>query len=363
MITISLCMIVRDEQDNLAACLGSVGDVADEIVIVDTGSLDRTIPIAREHTPNVYEFAWIDDFAAARNFAFSKATMEYILWLDADDRLLDADRAAFLRLKGELPGDVDCVMMRYNTGFDALGNVTFSFFRERLVRRAAGFQWHEPVHEYLAVGGRVINSEIAVTHAKVHTENEQKDRNLNIYEALVHSGGALSPRAQYYYARELMDHRRFQDAIARFQEFLDGGKGWVEDEITACLSLGYCMNMQGDVPGAIRALLMSFRYDTPRAEVCCRLGYLYKQQMDYRKAAFWFSLALSLKKPKDGWGFVRNDDWDYVPAIESAVCQYALGNLDEAERFNELAGTFKPESPQVAHNRTLFRRKREQEPP
>ena len=73
MVSISLCMIVRDEEAVLGRCLDSVRGLMDEMILVDTGSVDRTKEIAAEYTDRVYEFTWIDDFAAARNFAFSKA--------------------------------------------------------------------------------------------------------------------------------------------------------------------------------------------------------------------------------------------------------------------------------------------------
>ena len=73
MVTISLCMIVKNEERILARCLDSVKDLVDEIVIVDTGSADATRRIAQTYTDRVYDFTWIDDFSAARNFAFSKA--------------------------------------------------------------------------------------------------------------------------------------------------------------------------------------------------------------------------------------------------------------------------------------------------
>ena len=78
-------MIVRNEEDVLARCLDSVSSLVDEIIIVDTGSQDKTREIAARYTDHVYDFTWIDDFAAARNFSFSKATMDYQMWLDADD--------------------------------------------------------------------------------------------------------------------------------------------------------------------------------------------------------------------------------------------------------------------------------------
>ena len=85
MITISLCMIVKNEADVLRRCLVSIADLMDEIIIVDTGSTDRTKEIASEFTDRIYDYVWQDDFAAARNFAFSKASMEYIYSADADE--------------------------------------------------------------------------------------------------------------------------------------------------------------------------------------------------------------------------------------------------------------------------------------
>ena len=80
-----LTMIVRDEEDNLPKCLESVRGIFDEVVVVDTGSVDRTVEIAREFGARVFAFAWIDDFAAARNEALAHATGDYVFWLDADD--------------------------------------------------------------------------------------------------------------------------------------------------------------------------------------------------------------------------------------------------------------------------------------
>ena len=85
-------MIVRDEEDHLAKCLESVRGLFDEIVIVDTGSVDRTKEIAREFGAKVFDFVWIDDFAAARNEALSHATGDYAFWLDADDVVEPAER-------------------------------------------------------------------------------------------------------------------------------------------------------------------------------------------------------------------------------------------------------------------------------
>ena len=162
MITVSLCMIVKNEERTLRRCLDSVRGLMDEIIIADTGSTDRTVEIARDCGAAVCTFPWCDDFAAARNFAFSKATMQYCMWLDADDVLEPADREAFRKLKETLDPDTDVVMLRYHTGFDESGKPTFSYWSERLLRRAAGFRWQGAVHEAIAPTGKIVYGDAAV---------------------------------------------------------------------------------------------------------------------------------------------------------------------------------------------------------
>ena len=352
MITISLCMIVRDEEENLENCLASVASAVDEIVVVDTGSRDRTKEIAQKYTQRIYDFPWVDDFAKARNFSYDQAGMDYILWLDADDVLLPADCAALRALKENLDPAVDCVMMRYNTGFDATGNVTFHYLRERLVKRERHFQWKDPVHEYIEVTGQIAETEIAVTHCKMNAETS--DRNLIIYERRLATGEELSPRGLYYYARELKDHGRYGDAIVFFNRFLDTGQGWLEDNIVACRLLAECYRRQDMEDQQHLALVRSFRYDTPRAETCCDLGYLYKNKGDFERAVFWFHLAVNLEKPKHNWGFMEEDCWGFLPYLELAVCCDRLGQYELAASYNERAAWWKPEDPAVLHNRSYF---------
>ncbi|CRI00295.1 family 2 glycosyl transferase [Streptococcus pneumoniae] len=132
-ITISLCMIVRDEEKTIARCLDSVEKIVDEIIVVDTGSIDRTKEIVEKYTSNIYDFQWIDDFAAARNFSFSKATQEYILWLDADDVLLEDAQEALKLLKRELDPKIDAVSMPYHLALDSNGKPLYCTKRNRMI--------------------------------------------------------------------------------------------------------------------------------------------------------------------------------------------------------------------------------------
>src|SRR5262245_11774107 len=93
---VSLCMIVKNEEDNLPACLGSVADIVDEMVVVDTGSTDRTKEVAERFGARVYDFEWVDSFAAAANESLCRATGDWIFWLSADE-WLDATNRQRLR--------------------------------------------------------------------------------------------------------------------------------------------------------------------------------------------------------------------------------------------------------------------------
>ena len=350
--TISLCMIVKNEEETLARCLYCVRGIADEIIIADTGSTDGTKEIARKYTDKIFDYEWTDDFSAARNFSYEKATMEYILWLDADDVLLESDRERFLHLKRDLCGDVDAVMMRYNIDFDELGNPVFWYYRERLIKRSRGFKWTEPVHECLQIGGNIINSDICITHKK--SGKAGKKRNLDIYEKLISGGNELSPRGQFYYARELKDNGRIDEAIERFGSFLQTGEGWMEDNISACSELAQCYVLKNQPDPALFSLLKSFMYDLPRAEICCRIGYGFMDKKEYRNAAFWFELATAVKTPEGSWGFIHPDYSDYIPFMELAVCYDRLGQRNIAEAFNNRAGEIKPNSPEFLYNKKYF---------
>jgi glycosyltransferase involved in cell wall biosynthesis len=352
MLTLSLCMIVKNEEESLGKCLMSIQGIADEIIIVDTGSTDETKKTAKNFTDKIYDFPWIDDFAAARNFSFEKATMDYVMWLDADDILLKEDRDKLAELKNTLAPSVDVVMMKYNTAFDARGNVTFSYYRERIVKRACNFRWHEPVHEYLDKAGNILNADIAVTH--MGRGWGPANRNIAIYEKQLSKGRELTPRGLYYYARELKDNGKYGDAAEYFIKFLDSGKGWVEDNINACLELSRCYGRQNMREKEFMALVRSFIYDTPRAEICCQIGYLCKAAGDYQRAIFWFELVSALKEPEGNWGFTQPDCWGYIPFIELTVCYDRLGRHKEAAEYNEKAGALKPGDPSVEFNRRYF---------
>ncbi len=93
-------MIVKNEETNLPTCLESVCGVFDEIVVLDTGSNDRRVEIARSFGAQVFDFVWVDDFGAARNAVLARATGDYVFWLDADDLIEASERVKLEELIG-----------------------------------------------------------------------------------------------------------------------------------------------------------------------------------------------------------------------------------------------------------------------
>ena len=346
MITISLCMIVKNEEEVLGRCLDSVGGIADEMIIVDTGSDDNTKAIALSRGARVFDFAWRDDFSAARNFSFSHAGMDYILWLDADDVLLPDDRARLLALKQEADGSADTIMMPYHTAFDEEGKPTFFCERERILRRDARAHWQEPVHEVITPFGSIVHWHAAVTHKK--EKNGDPGRNLTIYENALRTGKTLSPRASYYYARELFSAGQIAKAEDALLSFLRGGGGWAPDCVEACILLSQCRH---DRREALLALLEGLTYAVPAPRLCCMLGSCFLEENLLPQAVYWLEQALTAAPDE---GFQYPDYRDYIPHLQLCVCYDRLGDLGSARRHNEKAAVAKPQSEQVAHNRAYL---------
>lgn len=339
-------MIVKNEEKMLGKCLDSVKDLVDEIIIVDTGSDDKTKEIARKYTDLIYDFKWVKDFAAARNIAFSKGTKDYLMWLDADDVLLPTDRHKLRKLKNTLDPETDVVIMNYNLGVDADGIPKVQFRRERLIKKTRNYQWVEPVHEYVKFdyGHKILYSDIAVTHGQ--RDNRISDRNLKILENVLDTKGEMNSRQLYYYGRELTANKRYKEAADAFNEFFikdtDNSQAFY---LTAFQDLYHCYKELNDHENALKSLLRSFEYIPPRAEIICKIAYYFKEQGKLDSAASWFQMALNLKKPKEYLGYISEDLWGFIPAVELSTIYLSQGNIKDSLFYLKKASQFKPSHP------------------
>lgn len=297
MITISLCMIVKNEEKILARCLDSVAMLVDEIIIVDTGSTDATKEIAGRYTEHVYDFQWIDDFSAARNFAFSKASMEYIYSADADEVLSAENREKFRLLKETLLPEIEIVQMKYANQLQ-FGTV-YNFdeeYRPKLFKRKRDFVWEAPIHETVRLTPVIYDSDIVITHLP---EESHAKRDLENFHRHCIDGYRLPKRLHGLYARELMltgDEEDFAQAADTFLKSAADNERDSEEMAQACCIVAKAARLAGDT-------VTFFKYtskviaEEANSEICCEMGHFYEENEDWEEAAIWYYNAVYETSP------------------------------------------------------------------
>ncbi|GIP47423.1 glycosyl transferase family 2 [Paenibacillus sp. J53TS2] len=191
---LSLCMIVKNEENVIARCLESVKGLADEIIIIDTGSIDRTKEIARSFTDHIFDFQWINDFSAARNEALKKATGKWILILDADEYIVPEEHPIILEeLRNHESSDpLGFIMPIYNfTGKGTSTENLIESFAIRLFSNHPQVAFHNPIHEQIKwTQGELFveRMECKIYHTGYTNETviskNKRERNLAIFEEM-----------------------------------------------------------------------------------------------------------------------------------------------------------------------------------
>lgn len=291
MVSISLCMIVKNEERVLARCLDSLVSAMDEIIIVDTGSTDATKEIAKRYTDNIYDFKWTGSFADARNFAASKATKEYIYTADADEYLDEENQEKLKQLKAILMPEIEMVQMLYCTKGE--NNTVYNFekeYRPKLYRRLRSFVWIDPIHETLRTAPVVYDSEIEITHCP---EGNHAARDL---EALLQAGMReeyFSKKLHHMYAMELYhsgSDKDFENAIPVFEKTLaEDGRSMDEVKEAMCV-LARAYRIQKNLPKFF-GFAIKDAVTTACAEVCCELGKYYEENGEPGEAVIWYQNA------------------------------------------------------------------------
>ena len=306
MASVSLCMIVRNEEQVLGRCLSCVKDFADEIIIVDTGSNDKTKEIASLFTDQIYDFPWIDEYAV---------------------------------------------------GYDGSGSPSFFFYRERLLRRCERAVWKGRIHEVIEPFGKTVREDILIEHRKIGTGDP--DRNLRIFEKMIREKGkiaGLTAREHYYYGKEQYYHKRYKEAAGVFLTYLERSDGWHIDRIDACRHGAFCMYQLGKRDEALSFLLMGLREGIPGPELCCDLGWWFFSGKRYADAEFWYRQALKTGRLAGEEGFIMPEYRGYIPYLQLCVCLDRMGERKKACWYNELAERCHPGTEACRKNREYFAR-------
>ena len=205
-VSLSLCMIVKNEAKNLPRCLKSVADFVDEMIVVDTGSQDDTVEIAKQFGATVHHFEWRDDFSAAKNAALSRANSQWILVLDADEEWLadtpDQSGSALRQLLEKTDADALRLKVRNRMPADELAQFQ-EFYLTRLFRNRPEFRYegriHEQIHPAISrAGGKIVTADFVNLHhgyaqKTVQSGEKRAERNLR----LLHAALAETPENPY----------------------------------------------------------------------------------------------------------------------------------------------------------------------
>ena len=295
--TISVCMIVKNEEAQLRDCLDSLKPIADEMVIVDTGSADRTKEIAAEYTDRIYDFPWIDDFAAARNFAFSKAGMDYIYTADADEVIDEDNIRLFQRVKQLLPPEVEIVQMHYLNLMEE--NAVYNSKRElrpKLFKRLRTIEWVDPIHETVRLDPVIYDSDIEIQH---RAKGSHSKRDLAVFRKTIAAGTVISKRLHSMYAKELFisgDREDMELAIPFFEESLNDPHRTGDEKREARCVLARAYRMSGNIPAFVRLCLRE-AMAVPCAEMCSETGKYFYDSGDYAEALCWLNDAIFETEP------------------------------------------------------------------
>ena len=349
MFKLSLCMIVRDEEDVIERILKCAIKFCDEIIIVDTGSNDNTKTICKKYTENIYDLPWKNDFSYARNFSFSKASMDYIIWLDADDYITESNIEKIIELKNSNE-DADFFMLKYCMAFDENNKPTFEFFRERIIKNNKNFKWEGFVHEAISPSGKIIYKDIEIEHRK-EKQNKPK-RNLNLYRNALRKKCRFSPREQYYYSRELYYNSYYKKAILELKKYLNMSDRYTPNIIGAYNMLSECYFKINSPKKALDTMFESLKKFTPTPENCCMLARIFEQLNQINQTIFWYNIALISPNQTDG--FIQKDYQNFIPYLE--LCRiYFNHDFNKSKEYFLKAKEIKPQNPSVIFNEQFFK--------
>jgi len=297
--TISLCMIAKNEEKNLSNCLNSVKDITDEIIIVDTGSTDKTREIAKKFNAKVYDFKWVDDFSAARNESLKHATKDWVLVLDADEILDEESKKAIKGLVNDKENDAFLFLQKnYTNDSSVAGFVNeeheknskkyagwYGSFIARLFRNKKGYEFEGTVHELVEPSVKRSNGRIAATNIAVHhygnAEPNARKKKMQFYLELCRKKVKQKPSDSSYYELGVLqkENSQFDDAIKSFKKAVELNP----KHSMALYELGVIYEQQKDYDKAIMNYTESLRVKE-NSEAFQSLGVCYMKKGMYKEA-------------------------------------------------------------------------------
>ncbi|MFA3783814.1 glycosyltransferase [Melioribacteraceae bacterium 4301-Me] len=293
-------MIVKNEEKYLEACLDSVKNVVDEIVVVDTGSTDSTKKIAYKYGAKVYDFEWINDFSAARNFALSKSNGDWILYLDADERL---NSKCIDELKKICTARNDKAYLCKIINLDDTRGRPSIMSYVRLFPKLEGVKFEGKIHEQIEpslIKNKIPieKSNIEIIHVGYDIQNKELKRKANRNLEILYKEYERTKSA--YYAFQIAQSLHILDneaeAIKYFLEALKDNNLKNEYKATAMRSLAVYLLDQQDLDTAREYIEKSIKTDPYQPLSYLVAAKIYAMLKDASKAIDFVKSALKLNR-------------------------------------------------------------------
>jgi glycosyltransferase involved in cell wall biosynthesis len=261
---LSLCMIVKDEEKNIGECLKSAKGLADEIIVTDTGSTDKTIEIAESYGAKIEHFEWTKDFSAARNYCISKATSRWIIWLDADDRVPENTVEEFRKMLSKEP----LSKVFYFEISDGKGT---RFLQIRAFPNNEEIKFEGRIHEQILPSIRKLRlAEIKLTLEITHTGYDDSEllkakqkRNLELFKEQFPDEKGMNPLDMYHYGTCYNILGDQENALKWLRESLkEARNGYNELLVLLPHDIACILEQQGNLEGALEMLETSLKENT-----------------------------------------------------------------------------------------------------
>lgn len=341
MLPISVCIIGKNEEKYLEGCLKRLTEYDMEIVFVDTGSTDKTREIAYKYTKNVYDFEWIKDFSAARNFAASKATRDWILSIDCDEYLEPFDKKALEKMLKSYPDSSAFinVLNLIDTSSESTRTEVYRLYPKNI------FHWVNPIHEQLVridnLPATSFHSGISVLHyGYITSENGWKEKNHRNLELLLEhiKKEPDNPYYNYHIGISYLNLRDYENALLYLEKVaehdLNPEFSWVKEWIF------YYGIVLLNTKNAEKALLLKNLYPDfcTIPEYIYLLGLIYASNSMYKEALLMLSKVVTMQEEC----LIMAGVTSYVGYFQLGNICHHLGKNELAVKYLSLAKDYKP---------------------
>ncbi len=336
---LSAAIIMKNEAEIAQRCLDSVAQFADEIVVVDTGSTDKTKEIVARHPKaRVFDSAFFDKnthysdfrFNIAKNEAIGRCMGEWIIWWDADDF---ADKENAEKIRALATGD-EVRLYSFSVHFGGL-----IFEHCRMFKNGAGIEFDKDhsCHEYLNTLGNphLAMRDVIIQHIPGSKHTPSGERNLAILEKDHFERGMTDQRTLFYLANAYKEAARLPEALDFYNKYLEIS-AWPEERFFARLYRAQVMVQMGKLYEARKEAVLCINEDYRFAEQYCLLGDISFREGDYERAEAWFVMAAKTPFPKDARLFISPYMYSGYPAQRILDCQEKKGSntVEEAAKVN-----------------------------